>query len=360
LTPVPTDTPSPSPSPSPTETATNTPEPTPTPGFPPQERTISEGSSPDQVFSTGAFRYTIEFAERGAEIPTLNLATVPGREWVVVVLHAQNWSDEPATLNMADFQLLVSGDFGWQFVGMDASSPDISRFLGFDPVLQTTELSSIKDGEGLRLALVYSIPPTTTNIELIDDTSGLNIGASLADGGDVTSLGKAPKQPDLLEATVTAVIDGRTIVVEAEGKSATIQYLGIIVPTGNQCYAADATQTNSNIVLGETVYLEREFRNRAVAGEDTFARDVWITNNQGGLVLVSAWLASEGAAAPSPDATDTRFAGWIEAASNAAEANELGFWGVCGAAPTQSQGPTSDLVQISPADLPNDPELLFR
>ncbi|HYP62193.1 MAG TPA: hypothetical protein VEQ36_17350 [Thermomicrobiales bacterium] len=360
LTPVPTDTPSPSPSPSPTETATNTPEPTPTPGFPPQERTISEGSSPDQVFSTGAFRYTIEFAERGAEIPTLNLATVPGREWVVVVLHAQNWSDEPATLNMADFQLLVSGDFGWQFVGMDASSPDISRFLGFDPVLQTTELSSIKDGEGLRLALVYSIPPTTTNIELIDDTSGLNIGASLADGGDVTSLGKAPKQPDLLEATVTAVIDGRTIVVEAEGKSATIQYLGIIVPTGNQCYAADATQTNSNIVLGETVYLEREFRNRAVAGEDTFARDVWITNNQGGLVLVSAWLASEGAAAPSPDATDTRFAGWIEAASNAAEANELGFWGVCGAAPTQSQGPTSDLVQISPADLPIDPELLFR
>jgi endonuclease YncB( thermonuclease family) len=359
-TPVPTDTPSPSPSPSPTETATNTPEPTPTPGFPPQERTVSEGNSPDQVFSTGAFRYTIEFAERGAEIPTLNLATVPGREWVVVVLHAQNWSDEPATLNMADFQLLVSGDFGWQFVGMDASSPDISRFLGFDPVLQTTELSSIKDGEGLRLALVYSIPPTTTNIELIDDTSGLNIGASLAEGGDVTSLGKAPKQPDLLEATVTAVIDGRTIVVEAEGKTATIQYLGVIVPTGNQCYAADATQTNSNIVLGETVYLEREFRNRAVSGEDTFARDVWITNNQGGLVLVSAWLASEGAAAPSPDANDTRFAGWIEAASNAAEANGLGFWGVCGAAPTQGQGPKSDLVQISPADLPRDPELLFR
>jgi endonuclease YncB( thermonuclease family) len=357
-TPEPTNTATPSPTPSPTETATNTPEPTPTPGFPPQERTVSEGSNPDQVFSTGAFRYTVEFAERGAEIPPLSLAAVPGREWVVVVLHAQNWSDEPATLNMADFQLLVSGDFGWQFVGMDASSPDISRFLGFDPVLGTSELSSIKDGEGLRMALVYSIPPTTTNIELIDDTSGLNIGSSLADGGDVTSLGKSPKQPDLLAATVTAVIDGRTIVVEAEGKQATIQYLGVNVPTGNQCYAADATQTNSNIVLGETVYLEREFRNRVVNGEDTFARDVWITNNQGGLVLVSAWLASEGAAAPAPDANDTRFAGWIEAASNAAEANGLGFWGVCGAAPTQ--GLTSDLVQVSPADLPVDPEVPFR
>ncbi len=361
-TPEPTDTVTPSPTPSPSATATDTPtpEPTPTPGFPPQERTVSEGSTPDQVFSTGAFRYTIEFAERGAEIPPLNLAAVSGREWVVVVLHAQNWSDEPATLNMADFQLLVSGDFGWQFVGMDASSPDISRFLGFDPVLGTSELSSIKDGEGLRLALVYSIPPTTTNIELIDDTSGLNIGASLAEGGDVTNLGKSPKQPDLLEATVTAVIDGRTIVVEADGKQATIQYLGVTVPTGDQCYAADATQTNSNIVLGETVYLEREFRNRVVNGQEIFARDVWITNNQGGLVLVSAWLASEGAAAPSPDANDTRFAGWIEAASNAAEANGLGFWGVCGAAPTQSQGPTNELVQVSPADLPVDPELLFR
>ncbi len=238
-------------------TATETASPSPTPGFPIQDRTISEDEVPDQVFSTGAFRYTVEYAERAAEIPNLELPAVDAGEWVVIVLNAQNWSDEPATLNMADFQLLVSGDFGYQFVGMDASSPDISRFLGFDPVLEIAELRSIQTGEGLRLALVYLVPPTTTGIELIDDTSGLNIAPSLAIGGDVTALGSAPERPDLIEAVVTEVIDGRTIVVEADGFPATIQYLGIVVPTGDECFAFDSTQTNSNIVLGQTVYLER-------------------------------------------------------------------------------------------------------
>lgn len=344
----------------PTATDTNTPEPTPTAGFPMQSRTVGDENSPRQVFSTGAFRYTIEFAERGAEIPTLELPTVNGSEWVVIVLNAQNWSDAPATLNMADFQLLVSGDFGWQFVGMDASSPDIARFLGFDPILETTELTSIPNGESIRLALVYLIPPTTTSMELIDDTSGLNIDAALAAGGDVTDLGPSPEQPDLIEAVVTDVIDGRTIVVESGGASATIQYLGIDVPTGDECYAADATDTNRNIVLGKTVYLEREYRNRVVAGEDVFARDVWIDNTQGGLVLVAAWMASEGAAGPAPANQDTRFAGWIQAAADAAQANNVGFWAACGTSPVQGQGFTSDVAKVSPVALPIDPQLTFR
>ena len=216
---------------------------------------------------------------------------------------------------------------------------------------------SIKDGEGLRLALVYSIPPTTTNIELIDDTSGLNIGASLADGGDVTSLGKSPKQPDLLEATVTAVIDGRTIVVEAEGKSATIQYLGIIVPTGNQCYAADATQTNSNIVLGETVYLEREFRNRAVAGRG-YLRPGRLDHEQPGRPGAGLGLAGVrgrgGAIAGCERHALCRLdRGGIECGRG----ERAGLLGRLRRRADPEQGPTSDLVQISPADLPIDPEL---
>jgi endonuclease YncB( thermonuclease family) len=360
VTPEPTATESATTEPTVTATPTNTPEPTPTPGFPTQPRTVAEEGNPKQVFSTGAFRYTVEFAQRAAEIPTLELPAVAGSEWVVVVVNAQNWSDAPATLNMADFQLLASGDFGWQFIGMDPSSPDIARFLGFDPILEITQITSIKNGEGIRLALVYLIPPSTTNMELIDDTSGLNISASIASGGDVTNLGKSPDRPELLAAVVTAVIDGRTIVVEAEGKTATIQYLGIDVPTGNECFAANATTTNRNIVLGQTVYLEREFRNRAVAGEDIFARDVWIDNTQGGLVLVSAWMASEGAAVPAPADQDIRFAGWIQAAADAAEANVLGFWAVCGVSPIQGQGFTSDIANVMPLDLPVDPLITYR
>jgi endonuclease YncB( thermonuclease family) len=208
-------------------------------------------------------------------------------------------------------------------------------------VLGTNELTSIPAGEGIRLALVYLIPPATTDIELVDDPltgTGLNIGQSLDAGGDVTNLGGAPERPELIEAVVTEVIDGRTIVVEADGFSATIQYLGISVPTGAQCFAAEATTTNSNIVLGETVYLERQFRNRVSSSGDTLARDVWIDNNQGGLVLVSAWLASEGAAVPAPADGDVRFAGWIQAAADAAEGNSAGFWAACGGPPVAASG----------------------
>ena len=360
-TPAATDTATLEPTATASPTATNTPEPTatPTPGFPTQLKTVEESGNPDQVFATGAFRYTIEFAERGTELPTLELSAVDGQDWVAVVLYADNWSDEPATLNMADFQLLVSGDFGWQFVGMDAASTQIGQFLGFDPVLEPTDLTSIKDGEGIRLALVYSIPSNTTGMELVDDTSGLNLSQSLASGGDVTNLGPAPAVPDLIAATVTQVIDGRTIVVQdADGYTATVQYLGINVPTGDTCFAAESTQQNSDIVLGATVYLERQYRNHTTAKGEVLARDVWIDNQQGGLVLVAAWMASEGAAVASPANQDTRFAGWIQAAAGSAEANVYGFWATCGEEPV---GPdvTETPTTTDSAALPIDPLVNF-
>jgi endonuclease YncB( thermonuclease family) len=240
---------------------------------------------------------------------------------------------------MADFQLLLYDDsFGYRFAGLDPVTPEIGRFLGFDPALGTTELTAVPSSEGIRVALVYQVPVATSDIELVSQPTGLNIALSLAAGGDVTNLGGAPVAPDLLEAFVTEVIDGRTIVVEADGFSSTIQYLGVTVPTGTQCYATQATTTNTNIVLGETVYLERQYRNRVSSASETLARDVWISNGQGGLVLVSAWLASEGAAVPSPADQDVRFAGWIQAAADAAEGNGAGFWAVCGGPPVSADG----------------------
>jgi len=342
-----------------TETATAEPTATPTPGFPPQTKTVDETGNPDQVFATGAFRYTIELAERGSTLPTLQLPATDGQDWVVIVLYAQNWSDEPATLNMTDFQLLVSGDFGWQFIGLDASTTQIGQFLGFDPVLEPTDLTSIKDGQGIRMALVFSIPTASDGIEFIDDTSGLNLGDSLAIGGDVTDLGRAPVLPGLISATVMEVIDGRTIVVQdADGYTATIQYLGVNVPTGDICYAPDATQLNSDITLGNTVYLEREYRNRVTTDGDALARDVWIDNQQGGFVLVAAWMASEGAAVASPADQDTRFSGWIEAAAGAAEANGYGFWAKCGEEPVGAETDNSSTDNAT-AGLPVDPLLDF-
>ena len=58
-------------------------------------------------------------------------------------------------------------------------------------------------------------------------------------------------------------------------------------------------------------------------------------------MLVSAWLASEGAAIPAPADQDVRFAGWIEAAADAAQGNGAGFWAACGGPPVSADGSSS-------------------
>jgi hypothetical protein len=318
--------------PAPTATATETPKPTPTPGFPIQPRTIDKDEVPEQVFATGAFRYTVEAAVRGPRISEIGLSQVAGIEWVVLVVHVWNWSDEPATLNMSDLQLIVSGpSFGSQFVALDPSTGEIARNFDFDPALDATDVVSIDENDGGRLALVYLVPPDTTAMELIDEASGLDLAISLEQEVDLTNLGKSPRPPEMLEATVIEVLDGRTIVVEADGFEAPVQYTGVNAPGEADCYGAESTQANANLVLGATVYLERQYYNRLRDG--TLVRDVWIDNGLGGLVLASAVLASEGTVYPEPREPDLRYASWIGAASLSSQFNGLGLWGACGGPP---------------------------
>ena len=336
-TPEPTGTPEPSATTAPTatETATSepTPEPTATPGFPTQSRTVGEDGDPRQVFATGAFRYTVESALRAPEIPELDLPLVDGVEWVFLVVHVRNWGDASATLNMSDLQLVITGpSFGSQFVALDSSTADLAAFLGFRPVLGSTDVTVIDVRDGGRLALLYAVPPDTEGIELIDATSGIDIGPSLEQSDPITDLGSSPKTPELLRGSVVEVVDGQTILVEVDGFQETVRYLGVTAPTGDACYAEDSAAANAFFVEDTDVYLERENTNRFEDG--ALARDVWVDNGAGGLLLVAAALASDGAVAAAPVPPDTRYAAWIGTNGRNAQLNGAGLWEVCGEAPT--------------------------
>jgi endonuclease YncB( thermonuclease family) len=191
-------------------------------------------------------------------------------------------------------------------------------------------------GESHRLALVFFVPPGWGELTLLAGPSSLDLAPSFAHPTAITDLGGPPEAPELIEGKVSRVSDGRTIEVDVEGESVEVVYLGIAAPTGDACYAAQATAANSDLVLGKTVWLERERKNRTAQG--AFARDAWLAAPDGSKILITGELVAHGAATPSPVEPDIRFAGVLSAAATEAQRSRIGFWSACGGPPPTAPG----------------------
>ncbi|MEA2526755.1 MAG: micrococcal nuclease [Thermomicrobiales bacterium] len=326
--------------PTPTAELTTTPQPTRTPNASPtptatsivraQRASLAEDEVARQVVVAGDFRYTIEAAIRGVELPELALPNPGNGEWVVLVVDALNWSDENAALEMADFRVAPVGAPG-SAVAPDVATDAIASFLGFVPAFKSGDSTLFAPAENHRVALVFLVSPGLGDLTLLAGESSLDLAFSFAQPAEFTDLSNSPKASKLLEAKVTKVIDGQTIEVEVDGEVAQVNYLGITVPTGDACYATEATAANEELVAGKTVWLEREWKNRA--SKSAFARDVWVDGPGGSKLLVAAELAARGAATPSPVEPDIRYAGMLSAAASAAQFSGLGIWSACGGPP---------------------------
>lgn len=64
-------------------------------------------------------------------------------------------------------------------------------------------------------------------------------------------------------AVVTSVVDGDTIVLE---NGETVRYIGIDAPETNECYGAEATEMNRQLVEGKTVILIGDVEDRGRYG----------------------------------------------------------------------------------------------
>lgn len=140
----------------------------------------------------------------------------------------------------------------------------------------------------------------------------------------VAEIADEPAPADLLEATVTDVIDGSTIEVEVDGARQLVSYLGIDTPAGDSCFAAESTELNKGLVEGQTVWLERQRSNNDRDGR--LLRDVWVRDDSGAMVLVSERLVGEGAAESATTTPNTRLRGWLDAAQAVAEQAGAGIW----------------------------------
>jgi endonuclease YncB( thermonuclease family) len=331
----------------PTSAPTNTATPTATPSapaFPPQAPSVGKEETPQQVVDSGQIRYSLTSAVRGAELPELALPVAPWGDWVVLVVDGVNWSDQPTSVVMDNMQLATIAPFD-SLSPLDTGTGAIAQFLGLDPAYGSGDQITFNPGESQRFALVFTVQPEATNFELWIGSTPINLDLALQAANPVVDLGPSPEKPGLLTAEVVGVIDGDSILVKADGETTNVSYNGIKAPVGSECYSAEAKAANKALVSGKTVQLERQRFN--TDGHGGLVRDVWVVQDDGSRILVSAELVAEGAATPSIREPDTRFAGWLTANMDHASTAGAGLWGACGADSTTAAAPNANAVLVS-------------
>lgn len=326
----PVETPVAEPTEAPTEEA-STPEPTeePTvasePTLEPQEPSVLPETTPEQAVVADGFRYTLEGASIGdtvAELPEINSVGGYG-EWVVLSVYGQNMSNEAQVFDMGSFKLYADG----QEILVDVGNAWVSGLLGNTPAYGNTDAIQWAAGESHRFTLTFLAPPAAETLVLQAGDQTIDLSPALESPQPLFAE-QTPVPSDLIQATVVEVVDAETIVIEVDGVQQTVRYLSVDAPTGDACYAAEATEANRELVEGQTVTLERQATD--VNARGNWVRDVWVTNEAGQPVLVSQQLVLAGAAETNVSVPNTRFAGWLQSSQAAAQDADAGIWGTCG------------------------------
>jgi endonuclease YncB( thermonuclease family) len=240
---------------------------------------------------------------------------------------------------MSDLRLFDRGTA--TVVDLDTGTDVIASLAGLDPAWSNDDVIAVEPGESAEALLLYLLPAGgSDDLTLLVGQTSIDLGPSLATGEAAPAA-----EPDLLEATVVAVRDGSRLTVDVAGQQETVQYLGFQAPTGDACFASDATTANAALVEGEQVWLERQATDRAADG--ALLRDVWIVDANGNRALVAARLLETGAGTPAPAPPDTRYEAWLQAAAALARSNGAGLWGACGDVSASTQAAPVDSSRLA-------------
>jgi endonuclease YncB( thermonuclease family) len=311
-----------------------------TPGQPSltQAAAVDPGQPPAQEIVVGPLRLSFLTALRAESLPKYALPPGSG-EWVLLTTRVTNESDRAASLAMSDLRLFDRGTA--TVIALDTGTDVIATLAGFDPAWSNDDTIDVEPGESAEALLLYLLPPGgSDDLALLVGQTSIDLAPSLA-------LGEAEPaaEPDLLEATVVAILDGSRLTVNVGGQQDTVQYLGVQAPTGDACFSTEATTANSALVEGEHVWLERQATDRGADG--ALLRDVWIADANGDRALVAARLLETGAGTPAPAPPDTRYQAWLQASAALARTNGAGLWGACGDVSASTEVAPDDAPQLA-------------
>ncbi|MBA2469129.1 MAG: thermonuclease family protein [Chloroflexia bacterium] len=314
-----------------------------------QPASVDPGSTPEQALASGAFRYSITGAARGETVSELpDLASVGGYgEWVVLSMYGENWSDARQVFDVSEFRLYADGEE----MLVDVGNAWVSGLLGHTPAYGNTDAILWAADEGHPFALTFLVPPDAQQLTLVAGDQEIDLSSALDDPAPLAQDASEAATPGYVDAEVVDVLSAEEIVIEIDGVRQTVRYLGLDVPTDDDCYAAEATAANRELVEGETVRLERQATD--VDARGNWVRDVWAPAEDGRYFLVSEALVAEGAATAGISEPNTRYEGWLLGSQSIAKAEGLGLWGAC-------EGAITDIAEPQAAVAPTLNRATYR
>ena len=162
----------------------------------------------------------------------------------------------------------------------------------------------------------------------------------LASANPSYAAGRRPSEvPNGDKAQLVKVIDGKTIAVTVNGAPFTVKYIGLSAPNGNECYSAQATKANANLVTSQRLVLEKDVVDADASGN--LLRYVYLIDGR----MVNEELVNSGAARAEISKPNVKNQDLINSYELAAQSAKHGAWKACGWTPVVAAG-TCAVIQI--------------
>jgi endonuclease YncB( thermonuclease family) len=285
--------------------------------------------------------YQTQIVGDGSDYSLPSVASA-GEEWVVSILDITNFGTAPQTLTLADFQWIpVEG--GDPVTSNVSQGP--SAQLGFADV-QSNGSATVPVDSTIRVAIAFSIPTEDATqfapVVMLGDEQ-VNATSTIVDKLDVTAL--SPVQPWSGSQGVVQTVPGNgTIEVSIGGTVQVVSLAGVVTPPTDKCFGAESSAAVVSL-SGGSVWVEDD-----PTSEDSL---VWYWDaSRGHLALLNQSLVEQGFGAYN-DGSDTAYATWLAADTEAAETDEVGLWSVCKGAggewinpPTPAPAPTKTADEV--------------
>lgn len=150
---------------------------------------------------------------------------------------------------------------------------------------------------------------------------------------NINNTDKEDNQIELVEATVTKIVDGDTIWVDINGKEEKVRFIGVNCPeytTKIEEYGKEATEYTTNELLGKKVYLQKDISQ--TDDYNRLLRYVWLekidTINEENIenYLFNAKLVINGYAQSNYYKPDISLQDYLEKFENEAKQQKIGIW----------------------------------
>ena len=150
---------------------------------------------------------------------------------------------------------------------------------------------------------------------------------------NINNTDKEDNQIELVEATVTKIVDGDTIWVDINGKEEKVRFIGVNCPeytTKIEEYGKEATEYTTNELLGKKVYLQKDISQ--TDDYNRLLRYVWLekidTINEENIenYLFNAKLVINGYAQSNYYKPDISLQNYLEKFEKEAKKQKIGIW----------------------------------